>query len=214
MGLQALSAVIQLGGAAGARPLSIPPVNLPEAIAALLGLANIILLVRRSIWNYPFGLAMVALYADIFFSAKLYSDALLQLFFLATQVYGWWAWWRAGGAERPIAVERLTPAARIAWIVLILVLTLGWGGFMRSNTDAAFPLWDGGIAVASIAAQILLARRRIENWVLWILIDLAAIPLYAIKQLPLTAMLYALFLLLSVLGLRQWMRAERMATHA
>src|SRR5689334_20671067 len=100
---------------------------------------------------------MVALYADIFFSAKLYSDALLQLFFFVTQLYGWWAWWRAGGAEHPITVERLTTAARVAWLVMIVCLTLAWGSFMRINTDAAFPWWDGGIAVASIAAQILLA---------------------------------------------------------
>jgi len=186
-------------------------VNLFEAIAALLGLANVYLLMRRSIWNYPFGLVMVALYADIFFSAKLYSDAILQLFFFVTQLYGWWAWWRAGGVERPVAVVRLTAPARIAWVVMIAVATLVWGTIMHANTDAAFPWWDGAIAVASISAQILLARRCIENWVLWILIDLMAIPLFAVKNLPITVMLYAVFLLLSVLGLRQWIRAEREA---
>jgi nicotinamide mononucleotide transporter len=184
-------------------------VTLPEAIAALLGIANIILLVRRSIWNYPFGLAMVALYAGIFYSTKLYSDALLQPFFFVTQLYGWWAWWRVGGVERPVKVERMTPAARAAWTVMIVLLTLVWGSFMHTNTDAAYPWWDGGIAITSIAAQILLARRRIENWILWILVDLASIPLYAVKHLPLTAVLYSLFLLLSVLGLRAWLRAER-----
>lgn len=188
--------------------------NLPETVAALLGVANILLLVRRSIWNYPFGLAMVALYADIFFAEKLYSDALLQPFFFVTQLYGWWAWWRAGGAEHRVEVRRLTPAARIAWLLVIAMVTLGWGLFVRANTDASFPWWDGGIAVASISAQILLARRCIENWVLWILIDLASIPLYAIKHLPLTAMLYTLFLLLSVVGLREWVQAERKAARA
>jgi nicotinamide mononucleotide transporter len=186
-------------------------VNLFEAIAAILGLANVYLLMRRSIWNYPFGLAMVALYADIFFTAKLYSDAILQLFFFATQLYGWWAWWRAGGAQRPVEVGRLTNAARLAWIVMIGVVTLLWGAFMHANTDAAYPLWDGAIAVMSISAQILLARRRIENWILWIVIDLLAIPLFALKGLPVTVVLYAIFLLLSSLGLRQWIRAEREA---
>ena len=212
------------GGAVSLRPLSIAPVNQfgaaisffglahlnsLEAIATVLGFANIVLLVRRNIWNYPFGLAMVALYADIFFGQKLYSDAVLQLFFFAIQAYGWWAWWRAGGVEHPIAVERLTPAARVAWIVLIALVTALWGAAMHSYTDASYPWWDGGIAVASISAQILLARRRIENWVLWILIDVAAIPLYAIKQLYLTAILYGVFLLLSLLGLRQWACAGR-----
>ena len=198
-----------MGGAGRKGPLSIQPVNLPEVIAAILGIANITLLVRRSIWNYPFGLAMVALFGVIFFSERLYSEALLQPFFFVTQLYGWWAWWHAGGVQRPVPVVRMTPAARVAWVFVIALLTLGWGSLMRVSTNGAFPWWDGGIAIMSIAAQILLARRRIENWILWILVDLISIPLYVIKQLPLTALLYSVFLLLSVLGLREWLRAER-----
>jgi nicotinamide mononucleotide transporter len=184
-------------------------VNIIEIIATLLGLANIVLLVRRSIWNYPFGLVMVALYAHIFFREKLYSDALLQVFFFVIQLYGWWAWWRAGGVEHKVDVVRLTGPARIAWIAVIAMLSLGWGTMMHLHTDASFPWWDAGIAVASIAAQILLARRAIENWVLWIAVDLAAIPLYLVKHLPFTAFLYIVFLMLCVFGLREWAAAER-----
>lgn len=183
--------------------------NAPEIIATLLGLANILLLVRRSIWNYPFGLLMVALYAQIFFAAKLYSDALLQLFFFVTQLYGWYAWWRAGGSEHQVQVERLTAPARIAWVMMIALISLAWGAAMHAYTDAAFPWWDGTIAVTSIAAQILLARRLIENWLLWIAVDASAIPLYLAKQLPFTAGLYFLFLLLCIVGLRKWAAAER-----
>ncbi|WP_294395285.1 nicotinamide riboside transporter PnuC [uncultured Sphingomonas sp.] len=179
-----------------------------EAVATALGVANIVLLVRRSIWNYPFGLAMVALYARIFFDARLYSDAILQLFFFAIQLYGWWSWWRAGGVRHAVAVERLTNPARVAWVVMIAAVAALWGSIMRAYTDAAFPWWDAAIAVASIAAQVLLARRRIENWVLWILIDVAAIGLYFAKALYLTAGLYGLFLLLSITGLRQWNAAR------
>ena len=180
-----------------------------EIIATVLGLANIVLLVRRNIWNYPFGLAMVALYAHIFFREKLYSDALLQLFFFVIQLYGWWAWWRVGGGEHKVDVVRLTGPARVAWIVMITLLSLAWGTMMHTYTDASFPWWDASIAVASIAAQILLARRCIENWVLWIAVDAGAIPLYLIKGLPLTAGLYFTFLALCVLGLGEWAMAER-----
>lgn len=200
------------------RPLSIAPVNDIEAYleigATLLGLCNIVLLVRRNIWNYPVGMLMVALYGHIFFEAKLYSDAALQGFFFVIQGYGWWAWWRVGGVEHPVKVERMTPAARIAWVAMIAFVTLAWGAAMRAGTDASYPWWDGGIAVTSIAAQILLARRRIENWVLWILVDIAAIPLYAVKGLHATTILYGLFLLLSALGLREWHRAERVEARA
>ena len=180
-----------------------------EIVATLLRLANIVLLVRRSIWNYPFGLLMVALYAHVFFAAKLYSDALLQIFFFAIQLYGWYAWWRVGGGEHKVRVERLTGPGRIAWIAMIAFVSFTWGWAMRSYTDAAYPWWDATIAVASIAAQILLARRCIENWWLWIAVDLAGIPLYLTKQLPYTAGLYCLFLLLCVVGLREWIAAER-----
>ena len=180
-----------------------------EIIATILGLANIILLVRRSIWNYAFGLAMVALYAHIFFREKLYSDALLQLFFFVIQLYGWWAWWRAGGGEHKVDVVRLTGPARVAWIAMIALLSLAWGTMMHVYTDASFPWWDATVAVSSIAAQILLARRCIENWVLWIAVDAGAIPLYLIKGLSFTAGLYLAFLLLCVLGLYEWAVAER-----
>jgi nicotinamide mononucleotide transporter len=180
-----------------------------EIIATLLGLANILLLVRRSIWNYPFGLAMVALYAHIFFREKLYSDALLQLFFFVIQLYGWWAWWRAGGGEHRVDVVRLTAPARVAWIAVIAVLSLAWGTMMHVYTDASFPWWDAAVAVTSIAAQILLARRCIENWILWIAVDAAAIPLYLVKHLPFTGGLYLIFLLLCLAGLREWAIADR-----
>ena len=182
-------------------------VNPLEALATLAGLANIVLLVRRNVWNYPFGLLMVAIYAWIFSQARLYSDALLQGFFFVVQVYGWWAWARVGGTDHPVAVTRLTGPARIAWALGILLLSALWGLGMARGTNAAFPWWDAAIAVSSVAAQILLARRCIENWWLWIGVDVAAIGLYSAKGLLLTAGLYGIFLVLSGVGLVQWRRA-------
>jgi nicotinamide mononucleotide transporter len=196
-------------GARGPCLLSLRLVSLLEVIATLLGVANILLLVRRSIWNYPFGLVMVALYARIFFDARLYSDSALQIFFFIIQLYGWWAWWRAGGASHAIAVERLTPAARLAWIAMIAFTSVAWGSIMHTYTDASFPWIDAGIAMGSIAAQVLLARRCIENWVLWIAIDVVSVGLYMAKGLYPTAGLYVLFLIISVAGLIEWRRVER-----
>jgi nicotinamide mononucleotide transporter len=180
-----------------------------EIAAVVLGLVNVTLVVRRSIWNYPFALAMVALYAWIFWGVKLYSDMLLQGFFFAVNIYGWWYWARSIAAEGDVIVEQLTPGARVRWTAGCLVAATGWGWLMHRYTDAAFPWWDAGVAMASIAAQILQSRRKIESWVLWIGVDVAAIGLYAAKGLMLTALLYALFLLLSIWGLVDWRRAER-----
>ena len=178
-----------------------------EAIATLCGVLNILLLVRRSIWNYPFGLVMVALYGAIFFEARLYSEALLQGFFFVVQVYGWINWSRAAESG-PVPVERLSVRQRIGWAAGIGLATLAWSAAMGRFTNAAYPLWDGTIAVMSVAAQILLARRFVENWVLWILVDLLAIGLYRLKALDLTAGLYALFLAMAVWGLVEWWRAR------
>jgi nicotinamide mononucleotide transporter len=180
-----------------------------EWIAAALGLANIALLVRRSVWNYPFGMAMVALYFVVFWQAKLYGEAGLQIFFFAAQAWGWALWVRAGGGESRVPVRRLGGFSRALWLVATAALTLNLGWVMHKFTDASLPYADAAIAGASIAAQVLLAYRRIENWVLWIAIDVASIGVYAYKDLWPTAALYVVFLVMSVLGLIEWAAAER-----
>ena len=184
-------------------------VNPLEALAATLGLINIVLVVRRSVWNYPFGLAMVALYAWLFAQpdVRLYSDAGLQVFFFAVQLYGWWNWSRAEAASGEVVVLTLQPADRLAWLAVITAATLVWGALMHRFTSAALPWWDAWIAMTSIVAQLLMARRYLENWVLWIAVDAVAIGVYAAKDLMLTAILYALFLILSVAGLISWKKA-------
>ncbi|MDB5706332.1 MAG: nicotinamide mononucleotide transporter [Sphingomonas bacterium] len=183
--------------------------SLLEIIAVALGIVNVALVVRRSLWNYPFGIVMVVLYAHIFFGARLYSDALLQVFFLVVQLYGWVHWHRAAAAAGEVRVERLGPPARLAWLAGVAVATMIWGWAMHHFTDAAFPWWDAGVAILSVAAQLLMSRRFLENWVLWIAVDLLAIGLYAAKDLWLTAGLYAIFLGLAVWGLIDWRGAER-----
>lgn len=181
--------------------------NLLEWVAAGLGVANIVLLVRRSLWNYPFALAMVSLYAVVFYQARLYSDALLQVFFFAANVYGWQQWLAGRSNDGVVEVRHLSARARVGWVAVIIILTLGWGTLMHRLTDAAAPYWDAGIAMGSVAAQILLAKRYVENWPLWVAVDIAAVALYAVKDLPLTAGLYAIFLILACIGWREWQRA-------
>jgi nicotinamide mononucleotide transporter len=179
-----------------------------EAAATLFGLINVTLVVRRSMWNYPFALAMVSLYAWIFLREKLYSDALLQLFYLVVNLYGWWNWTRSRAETGEVRVEQLRNSTRLSWLLGCVAASGAWGALMHRYTDAAFPWWDGSIAMFSIAAQILQSRRNWESWVLWIAVDLAAIPLFALKGLWLTAALYLVFLALSVWGLIHWNKAK------
>lgn len=178
-----------------------------EATAALLVIVNVALVARRSVWNYPFAIVAVAIYALIFFRARLYSDMILQGFFVAVNLYGWVHWSRVKAEVGEVAVETLDPAARGGWLVGCVAATLAWGALMHRYTDASHPWWDAAIAIVSIAAQTLQARRLIESWWLWILVDVASIPLYAVKGLWFTCALYGVLLLISVAGLVDWRRS-------
>ena len=180
-----------------------------EPVAAALGLVNIILIVRRSVWNYMFGLLMVSLYFFVFLDARLYSDALLQIFFFVVQIYGWWHWARVEAEAGEVLVERLSMRQRLVWSATTILGVIGWGSLMRAYTDASYPIWDASVAAFSVAAQLLMSRRYVENWILWILVDLLSIGLYAAKELWLTTGLYTVFLLLAVYGFAKWLRAPR-----
>ena len=180
-----------------------------EIIAVALGIANVGLLVRRSIWNYPFGMAMVTLYCVIFWQTRLYGEAGLQVFFFIVQGWGWWLWARAGGLAQSVAVEWMGWPARGVALALVAASALGIGWAMASFTDAALPYADATIAGASVVAQVLLAVRRVENWVLWIAIDVLSVAVYIDRALYLTAGLYVVFLGLAAAGLVQWAKAAR-----
>lgn len=178
-----------------------PPV---ETAAALLGFVNVVLIIRRSIWNYPFGLAMVVLYGFVFFEAKLYADALLQAYFFAVQLYGWWNWVQGRGQDGRIVVELLDARGRRVTLAGALAASLAVGWLMATLTDAAAPFWDAAVAGLSVVAQLLLARRKLESWILWIAVDILAVALFWSRELYVTASLYAVFLGLAVAGLVQW----------
>ncbi len=180
-----------------------------EGVAALLILVNVWLVARRSIWNYAFGIAGVMIYAAVFFRAKLYSDMLLQAFFLVVQLYGWRQWRRSAIDAGEVVVERMTWPARFRWLAGIAVAIAGWGWLMHRLTDASFPWWDASVAMISIAAQILMSVRKIENWWLWIAANIVSIGLYGAKGLWITMALYVLLLGISIWGLVRW-RAARL----
>lgn len=183
-----------------------------EAIAAMFGIANIVLVARRSLWNYPFALAMVTLYFFVFIDARLYSDALLQIFFFGINLYGWWNWARSDRvADGGVAVGSLRPRARIVWVMGTALAAAAWGMAMARFTDAAAPFADATIAAMSVSAQILQSQRRQESWLLWIAVDLLATGLFFSRGLVVTSALYALFLGIAIWGYAGWRRATRMA---
>ncbi len=180
-----------------------------EIAAAILGLINIALLVARSVWNYPFGMAMVSLYAFVFFEAKLYGNAALQIFFFAVQVYGWRQWVKALDRDNRVIVARMSANEMLIAAGLIAIGIFSAGQFLAARPDASYPYWDAAITVISVGAQIQLARRRLENWILWIIVDILAVGLFWTKGLHPTALLYGVFLVFATIGFFSWRRAGR-----
>ena len=179
-----------------------------EIAGTILGFANIVLLIRRSVWNFPAAMAMVTCIGVVLFEARLYAEAGLQVFFFVVNAWGWWLWTRArGSADAAVSVGWMGWPARFAWAAGAAVASVALGLTLSRWTDAAQPIADSAVTGMSVAAQFLLSFRRIENWILWIVIDVVSIALYLMRDLHLLAVLYLAFLALSVLGLREWARA-------
>lgn len=175
-----------------------------ELIAALLGAIAVWLVVQRSIWNFPIGILMVILYAWIFYEAKLYSDMLLQGVFVVMQALGWYAWSTGDkSADERIAVRSLSPQQWMYTGGIQVAGTLSLG-YAMSHTDASLPYIDAFAAVQSILAQWWLNKRYLENWILWIAVDEVYLIIYSYKGLYYTTALYALFLVLAVMGYLEW----------
>jgi nicotinamide mononucleotide transporter len=163
-----------------------------ELLASAFGLANLLLLARRSAWNYPCGMVMVAIFAVLFFQARLYAVAGLQICFFAAQFHGLWAWRRASGVaggDDVVPVRRL-PSRRWPLVIgLGAALSMAFALLLR-QTDAAAPVADGSVAAWSLVAQALTNLRMVESWPLWVGINIVSVALYAGQSLWITAGLY------------------------
>jgi nicotinamide mononucleotide transporter len=172
---------------------------------------NVWLLARQHIWNWPIGIANNLAYLLLFAKSGLYGDAGLQLVYVALAIYGWSIWLRPGTGPR-LAVSRATANVwkYLAPATLLAVLVLRW--FLSRFTDSTVPGWDGLTTALSLAATYGQCRKLLESWWIWILADLVYIPLYIYKGLALTSVLYFVFLLLCIFGLREWTREMQLVT--
>lgn len=176
-----------------------------EIVAVIVSIAGVWLTTLRKPLCWPVGLVSVLLYAKVFFDAKLYSDLLLQGFFAVMIVYGWHRWRRGARQEGGVVtVSRVSPRDWIIGIAAGGAGTIGLGYLMASFTDAAVPWLDAGLTSFSLVAQYWTARRWIENWWVWIVVDAIYTGLFLYKELYLTAALYAFFIGLAARGLRSW----------
>lgn len=180
--------------------------NWIEATAAVFGVICVWLTIRRNIWCWPTGLVQVLLYIYIFFGAKLYSDMILHVIYVFMQIYGWHHWLHGGKNKTKLPISLLLNLTYL-WVAVAAVGTVIWGFLMDRFTDAAVPYADAFTTVASLIAQWLMARKKLESWFFWIAVDVVAIGVYWYKQLYLTTGLYSIFLVLATLGYFEWRKA-------
>lgn len=184
------------------------PISVTEAWGFATGGVCVWLVVREHLWNWPIGIANNIFFFVLFLEGRLYADMTLQVVYLGLGIYGWWNWVFGGQHHTSLKISRAT---RAEWWVLgggIIVLTVLMRWLLVRVNDAA-PFWDALTTVLSLAAQYLLCRKRFENWWFWIAADLLYVPLYLSRHLPLTAVLYSVFLVMCCLGVRAWAKTMR-----
>jgi nicotinamide mononucleotide transporter len=183
-----------------------------EWVAVGVTVVSVWLTVRQNPWCWPLGIVSVALYSFVFWREKLYADAGLQVVYVAVCAYGWWAWLRGGPGAGVLRVSRTPRRASVLLFVAGAVLAAVLGLTLKRATDASLPFWDAGTTAFSLVAQWMQARKWLENWLVWIVVDVVYVGMYVQKGLAPTALLYAGFVVLALLGVREWTRALRAGT--
>jgi len=178
-----------------------------ETAAVVFGIVSVWLSTREHIWSWPTAIVNVLLYVIVFRDAKLYADMGLQVVYAAISVYGWWHWLHGGAGDGVLPVTR-TPARLMVTVAVIAALASALlGQLLARATDAALPWMDATLASTSLVAQWMLTRKLLENWLVWIALDICYVGMFIYKQLYQTAGLYAVFLVLAVIGYRGWRRS-------
>lgn len=159
-----------------------------NAITAL----SIFLAARNHLLTWPLGIVGALLFSAVFYGSQFYADALLQVFFVATSLLGWWQWQRGERARLP-PVSRVKALPLALMLLGALVVTAVYGGLLHHYTDAYAPFVDSAVLAFSVVAQLLLMQRRLETWPVWLLVNTISVPLFASRGLTLTAVLYAAY---------------------
>lgn len=179
-----------------------------EAVAVVLAIAYLILAIRQNLFCWYAAFASSLIYLWIFFDARLYMESVLQIFYAAMAIFGWYQWRYGGSEHEGVRISIWQPVRHAIVIVSVLVVSAIFGWALTS-TDAAFPYLDSFTTISAIVTTYMVARKVLENWIYWFVIDGLSVYLYVARELYLTAGLFLLYLVLVVLGFRAWLRDWR-----
>ncbi len=177
-----------------------------ELISAVLSVTTVVLNIRQIHWAWLFAIVSSAAYAVVFYDAKLYGDMGLQFVFITVSFWGWYQWLHGGTGRQVLPV---TVCTRSGWIYSVAGWAAGFGIlaiFLAKYTDTDVPNIDAFLTAGSLVGQFLLSRKKMENWIVWIIVDILYVGLYVYKGLIVTAVLYSLFVVLAGIGLVVWQR--------
>jgi nicotinamide mononucleotide transporter len=177
--------------------------TLPEVIGVITGLLCVYLAAKNNIWNWPFAIISVSIYIFIFFSTRLYADMGLQFYFLAMNIYGWYYWSKKPATEKKIPVVMISRREIVLSVIAVIVFTFILGSVLK-YTPASYPFIDSFCTACSLIAQVFLARKVLQNWLIWIFVDVIYVGVYLFKGLELTAVMYAIYIGISLLGYIDW----------
>lgn len=192
--------------------------NWIEPIAALLGILSVWYARKENILVFPFGIASVAIYIYICFVARLYANAGINVVYLASNIYGWYMWSRTGDDNQKLQISRNTPTQNIlSWTAVVVIYVVVFFLLRRVNSNdsdylhSLLPWIDASNTAFFLVATILMAVKKLENWQFWIIGNIVSIPIYASQELYFTAIQYSVFLVLAILGRREWREKVRLA---
>ena len=177
-----------------------------EIVAVGLAIVYLVLAVRQNIWCWPAALVSCVIYVVLMFRAGLYMESLLQFFYIAMAVYGWWTW-RRGVAGHSLPVRSWPLIFNLMPLMLVASLTMASGYLLASFTDAALPYVDSFTTWAAVITTWMVAQKILQNWHYWFVIDGVSVFMYINRELYLTAALFCLYLVLIVVGYVSWRRS-------
>lgn len=182
-----------------------------EVVAVVMALMYLLLAIRQNIWCWLGAGISTAIYVYLFLDARLYMQSVLNAFYFAMAIYGWTVWRSGRTQDKELPVVRWPLVTHVYAIVVIVAVALTNGYFLSTQTDAKYAYGDAVIAWAAIWATFLVARKVLENWWYWLVIDIASMFIYWSRDLQLTSMLFAVYVVMIPFGLISWTRSHREA---
>lgn len=185
-----------------------------EAVAVFFGIASVMYSMKENIWVYPTGIISTMIYVWICLQYKLYADMGINAYYFSMSIYGWYVWTHPKGEATELPVTWLKPKGWAFSIGLFILSYFVLSFVLKNYTDSDVPYWDSFTTSSAFVGMWLMAKKKVENWIFWIITDLVAVPLYIYKGLILTSFQFLVFTILAIMGLLAWMKSVKKEKYA